>query len=85
MLKEDECLAKAWKTVTIDPITSTNQNTDSYWRRIKTAFDERKLVDLNFDNIHMDCGEKATTYHWTAIQQACNRWHGIQEEVMACL
>ncbi|KAE8781713.1 putative methionyl-tRNA synthetase [Hordeum vulgare] len=57
--KEDECLAKAWKTVSIHPITGANQNTDTYTGRIKTAFDECKMVDPDFANIHMDCGQKA--------------------------
>ncbi|KAE8811380.1 putative methionyl-tRNA synthetase [Hordeum vulgare] len=55
MSKEDECLAEAWKTVRIDP----NQNNDTYWGRIKTAFDERKMVDPDFSSIHMDRDEKA--------------------------
>ncbi|KAE8802540.1 putative methionyl-tRNA synthetase [Hordeum vulgare] len=57
--KEDECLVEAWKTVSIDLITGVNQNTDTYWGRIKTTFNERKLVDPDFANINMDCDEKA--------------------------
>ncbi|KAE8797369.1 putative methionyl-tRNA synthetase [Hordeum vulgare] len=81
--KEDECLAEAWKTVNIDPITGTNQNTDTYWGRIKTVFDERKLVDPDFANIHMDRSDKAMMNHWATIQTAYNKWHGIVEEVVA--
>ncbi|KAE8796288.1 putative methionyl-tRNA synthetase [Hordeum vulgare] len=81
--KEDECLAEAWKTVSINPTTDTNQNSDTYWGRIKTAFDERKLVDPDFANIHMDRGEKAMSNRRSTIQTACNKWHGIVEEVDA--
>ncbi|KAI4966472.1 hypothetical protein ZWY2020_040835 [Hordeum vulgare] len=79
--KQDECLAEAWKTVSIDPITGANQNTDTYSGRIETSFDERKLVDPDFANIHMDNGEKATVNPWSTIQTAYNKWHGIVEEV----
>ncbi|KAE8774120.1 putative methionyl-tRNA synthetase [Hordeum vulgare] len=48
------------------------------------AFDERKLVDPDFVHIHMDCSEKAMLNHCSAIQTACNKWHGIVEEVAAC-
>ncbi|KAE8766316.1 putative methionyl-tRNA synthetase [Hordeum vulgare] len=60
-----------------------NRNTDIYWRRIKLAFDEHKLVDLDFANIHMERGNKAMSNHWVTIQTACNKWHGIIEEVIA--
>ncbi|KAE8799962.1 putative methionyl-tRNA synthetase [Hordeum vulgare] len=52
--KEDKCLAEAWKTVSIDPVTGANQNTDTYRGRIKTAFVEHKLVYPEFANIHVD-------------------------------
>ncbi|KAE8797080.1 Protein argonaute 1A [Hordeum vulgare] len=80
---EDECLAEAWKTVNIDPITDVNQNIDTYCGRIKTVFHERKIVDPDFVNIHMDRGEKAMSNHWSVIQTDCNMWHGIVEEVAA--
>ncbi|KAE8820916.1 putative methionyl-tRNA synthetase [Hordeum vulgare] len=71
--KEDVCLAEPWKTVSIVPIIGANQNTDTYWGRIKMAFDERKMVDPDFANIHMDPGEKAMANRWSTIQTACNK------------
>ncbi|KAE8808580.1 D-2-hydroxyglutarate dehydrogenase, mitochondrial [Hordeum vulgare] len=78
--KEDECLAEAWKTISIDPITGTNQNNDTYWGIMKTTFDERKLVDPDFASIHMDHGEKAMANSWSTIQTTYNKWHDIIEE-----
>jgi hypothetical protein len=79
--KEEECLAKAWKTVSMNSITGANQNFDTYWQRVKTAFDECKLVDPYFNKTVMVCGEKAMATHWGIMQAACNKWHGIQEEI----
>ncbi|KAE8768851.1 putative methionyl-tRNA synthetase [Hordeum vulgare] len=79
------CQAERSNTVSNDPITGANQNTDTYWGRIKTALDERKLVGPVFANIDMDRGEKAMSNRWPTIQTACNKWHGIVEEVAARL
>ncbi|KAE8780198.1 D-2-hydroxyglutarate dehydrogenase, mitochondrial [Hordeum vulgare] len=59
-----------------------NQNTDTYWGRIKTAFDERKKADLYFSNMHMDSGEKAMVNRWSTIQTACKKWHVIVAEMI---
>ncbi|KAE8814512.1 putative methionyl-tRNA synthetase [Hordeum vulgare] len=65
--KEDECLTEACKTDSVDPIICANQNTHTYWGRIKTTFDERKLVDPDFANIHMDHDEKAMSNRWIRV------------------
>jgi hypothetical protein len=79
--KEDECLAEAWKTVSMNGITGANQNFDTYWQRVKLAFDERKIVDPYFTKMVMVRGEKAMATHWGIMRAACSRWHDIQEEI----
>nr|XP_045086279.1 uncharacterized protein LOC109751380 [Aegilops tauschii subsp. strangulata] len=81
--KEEEYLAEAWKVVCLDPTTSTNQSIETYWDRIKAEFDERKLVDPYFKGVYMQRGSKAMANHWGRIQGACNKWHGVVEEVAA--
>ncbi|CAM0958615.1 unnamed protein product [Alopecurus aequalis] len=79
--REDVLLAEAWKTVSQDPIVGANQVLDNYWKRVKTAYDERRMVDPDFAACVADRGQKAMANHWAHIQSACNKWHGIQEEV----
>ena len=81
--KEEECLAEAWKVVYLDPTTGANQSFDTYWALIKAEFDERKLVDPYFKGVYMQRGSKAMANHWGRIQGACNKWHGVVEEVAA--
>jgi hypothetical protein len=61
--KEEECLAEAWKTVSMNGITGANQNFDTYWQRVKLAFDEHKIVDPYFNKTVMIRGEKAMATH----------------------
>ncbi|CAM0946287.1 unnamed protein product [Alopecurus aequalis] len=79
--REDVLLAEAWKTVSLDPIVGANQVIDNYWKRVKTAYDERRMIDPDFATCVTERGQKAMANHWANIQTACNKWHGIQEEV----
>jgi hypothetical protein len=71
--KEEECLAEAWKTISMNGITGANQNFDTYWQRVKMAFDERKIVDHYFNKTVMVHGEKAMATHWGIMKAACSR------------
>jgi hypothetical protein len=61
--REDEYLAEAWKTVSIDPFTGANQNTESYWKSVKAAFDERQLLDPYFKAPTNDRNVSAMSHH----------------------
>jgi hypothetical protein len=71
--KEEECLAEAWKTISMNGITGANQNFDTYWQRVKLTFNERKIVDPYFNKTVMVHGEKAMATHWGIMQAACSR------------
>jgi hypothetical protein len=45
MTNEDDCLAKAWKDISIEAVTGANQCSETYWSLVNTAFDERKFID----------------------------------------
>ncbi|KAK1631505.1 hypothetical protein QYE76_005820 [Lolium multiflorum] len=70
--KKEEGLAEAWKTVSMNNITDANQNYETYWQRVKVAFDERKLVDPYFNKTVMVRCDKAMD-----TQAACSKWHGV--------
>jgi hypothetical protein len=71
--REEECLAEAWKIVSTNGIIDANQNYETYWQRVKLAFDERKIVDPYFNKTVMICGDKAMGTHWGIMQAACRK------------
>ncbi|KAE8791214.1 putative methionyl-tRNA synthetase [Hordeum vulgare] len=55
-----------------------------YWGRIKTAFNERKLVDPDFVDIHMDRIKKAMENRRLMIQAACNKFLHVFSRIKSC-
>jgi hypothetical protein len=79
--KEDECLAGAWKVVSMDLLTCVKRNSDTHWARVKVPLNECKPVDSDFNTMHMDNNESSMSHRWDIIQQVCNRCHGIRTQV----
>jgi hypothetical protein len=48
---EDECLCESWSTVSHDSIIDANQKYGKYWARINTEFDERKLINSDYNKV----------------------------------
>jgi hypothetical protein len=46
------------------------------------SLDESKLMYPMFNKVHMDRNPSGMSHHWGIIQQAWNKWYGIQQEVM---
>ena len=67
--------------VSCDSIIGANQALDNYWKCIKTEYDERRMINPEYASCVINRGQKAMANHWQNIQTACNKWHGIQEEV----
>jgi hypothetical protein len=45
------------------------------------AYDEHRLMDPMFQILRNDRNKSGMLHCWGMIQQACNKWHGIQEEI----
>ena len=58
-----------------DPIVGANQIMDNYWKRVKTAYDERRMIDPDFAACVTERGQKAMANHWAG---ACSKWHGVR-------
>ena len=67
--------------MSIDPFTGANQSAESYWKRVKAAFDEHRLLDPYFKALTTDRNVSAMSHHWHMIQHTCNKWHDVVEEV----
>ena len=80
MSREDVLLAEAWKDTTQDTIHGSNQAMDNHWKRVKTAYGERQMINPDFAGCLTERGQKAMSNYWALMQTACNKWHGIVEE-----
>jgi hypothetical protein len=55
---EDQYLCDSWKEVSIDAIIGANQCYGSYWNKIRTEFDEHKIVTVEYRSMEMRRNQK---------------------------
>ncbi|KAK1693647.1 hypothetical protein QYE76_010344, partial [Lolium multiflorum] len=78
---EDQCLCESWATVSHDSIIGTNQKYGKYWARIKAEFDERKLINSDYNKVTIKRRQKAMSTPWVIIQASVNMFHGFHHEI----
>jgi hypothetical protein len=75
---EDECFIDSWKAVILDPVTGANQTLGKYYTRILDEFNECRHIG-DYAKIHMNRNEGSISHRWSAINAACNKFHGNLE------
>ncbi|KAK1607577.1 hypothetical protein QYE76_031250 [Lolium multiflorum] len=78
---EDLCLCESWATVSHDSIIGANQKIGKYWVRIKAEFDERKLINSDYQKVPMKRSQKAMSTRWAIIQASVNSFHGYHHDL----
>nr|XP_051203983.1 uncharacterized protein LOC127317464 [Lolium perenne] len=78
---EDLCLCESWATVSHDSIIGANQKGGKYWARIKAEFDERKLINSDYNKVTMKRSQKAMSTRWAIIQASVNSFHGYHHDL----
>jgi hypothetical protein len=53
--------------VSHDSIIGANQKYGKYWTRIKAEFDERKLINNDYNKVTMKMSQKAISMRWAII------------------
>jgi hypothetical protein len=48
------------------------QTTGAYWKRVKAKFDEHKITDKEYRNMHIDHSQNAIEHRWSGIQKWVN-------------
>jgi hypothetical protein len=79
---EDLCLCESWATVSHDSIIGANQKGGKYWARIKAEFDERKLINSDYNKVTMKRSQKAMSTRWAIIQASVNSFHGYHQDLL---
>ncbi|KAK1665471.1 hypothetical protein QYE76_053630 [Lolium multiflorum] len=79
---EDLCLCESWATVIHDSIIGANQKYGKYWARIKAEFDERKLINSDYNKVTMKRSQKAMSTRWAIIQASVNSFHGYHHDLV---
>ncbi|KAK1684066.1 hypothetical protein QYE76_044914 [Lolium multiflorum] len=79
---EDLCLCESWATMSHDSIIGTNQKYGKYWARIKAEFDERKLINNDYNKVTMKRSQKAMSTRWAIIQASVNSFHGYHHDLV---
>jgi hypothetical protein len=78
---KDLSLCESWATVSHDSIIRANQKYRKYWARIKAEFDERKLINSDYNKVTMKRSQKEMSTRWAIIQALVNMFHGYHHDL----
>ncbi|KAK1646259.1 hypothetical protein QYE76_064064 [Lolium multiflorum] len=79
---EDLCLCESWATVSHDSMIGANQKYGKYWARIKAEFDERKVINIDYNKVTMKRSQKAMSTRWAIIHASVKSFHGYHNDIV---
>ena len=71
--QEDEMLISAWESISLDPITGSDQTNGTYWQRIQSYFMKHKCFKS-------DRSITSLTHRWSVIQLGVNKFQGFYNQ-----
>ncbi|XBH70195.1 hypothetical protein VPH35_097910 [Triticum aestivum] len=83
--KEDECLDEAWKVICLDPTTGTTRASTRIGSASRSSSTSANSSTPTSKAFTCSAGRRQWRTIGGLIQTACNKWHGIVEEIAARL
>ena len=75
---EDQCLIRAWESISLDATAGVDQTKDRYWQRVEDKFFQ--LMPRNGRTVPRTY--RSLQGRWETIKTSCGRWSGCLQQVI---
>ena len=75
---EDQCLIRAWESISLDATAGVDQTKDRYWQRVEDKFFQ--LMPRNGRTVPRTY--RSLQGRWETIKTTCGRWSGCLQQVI---